>query len=249
MIISVVILAFVMLLFLLSPFRSFVFWLARPIWKIENALISHFDYSVRLFETKRSLVEENRRLQSDNNKLNYYILANDFLRRENDDLRENAGRNKELGNSLLASVLVKPGQTPYDQLIVDVGSNLGVSVGDLVTVEGSVVIGEITEVFSNTSKVELYSTHKRVLTVLIGPNSIQTEATGMGGGNFKVKLPKETDVKEGDSVVVPSISPTVFGVIEKIDSDSQNTFQDIYFKNPVNLNEIKFVSILKNSKK
>ena len=249
MLLMVFVLVFVALLFLSSPFRGFVFWLARPLWKIEIAVSSYFDSSIKLLQAKRVLVEENKNLTEENSKLKYYTLANDYLRRENDSLRELAGRHKDTNPVTLAYVLIKPGQTPYDQLIIDVGTNLGVSVGDLVAVEGSVVIGEITEVFSDTAKVELYSTPNKILTILIGPNSIQAEAVGVGLGNFRVKLPKETDVKEGDSVIIPSISTNVFGVVEKIDSADANTFQNIYFKNPVNLSEIKSVVVLKSKKK
>jgi len=245
----VFLLIFVGMLFLSSPFRGFVFWLARPLWKAENVLVSYFDASFKILQSKRNLVEENRALLIENNKLNYYILANDYLRRENDNLREAVGRHKETGSAILAYVLVKPGQTPYDQLIIDAGTSLGIAVGDLVAVEGSVVIGEVTEVFYDSAKVELYSTPNKSLLVLIGPNSIQANALGVGAGNFRVKLPKETDIKEGDSIVIPSISSNVFGVVEKIDTAEANTFQNIYFKNPVNLNEIKTVLILKSKKK
>jgi rod shape-determining protein MreC len=242
-------LVIIAILFTLRPTRNLLFVVARPFWKLENYLISRLSDSWLLLSAKRSLVEENRRLQEVNNKLNYYILTNDFLQKENENLREAVGRHSDKNHSVLSYVLIKPGKTPYDIILIDAGQNYNIEIGDLVAVDGTIVIGEVTEVYSDTSKVELYSTPGKILTVLIGPNSIQADASGVGDGNFRVKLPKETEVKEGDNIVIPSISTNVFGVVEKIEIGSTETFKDIYFKNPVNLSELKFVEILKNSKK
>jgi len=244
----VIVFVIVGLLFSIPATRGVMMFLARPIWKIERALLDGLSSSWSLLSSKRTLVEENRRLSEENSKSEYYILVNNFLRNENDQLHDLLGRKSDKNtHSIMASVLIKPGRSPYDILIIDAGSNYNVSVGDLVSIE-SVVVGDVTEVYAETSKVELYSTPGKNLPVLIGPNSIQGEALGLGGGNFRVKLPKETEIKEGDSIVIPSITSNVFGVVEKIISGDNNTFQDIYFKTPFNLSELKFIEILKNAK-
>ncbi|MFZ2038831.1 MAG: rod shape-determining protein MreC [Minisyncoccia bacterium] len=217
----------------------------RPLWKLENVIEVLLIDSANLFSSKRSLVEENRALREAKNKTDYYVLVNDFLRQENLSLQEALGRKDEKQQSVLAYVLSKPGISFYDEIIVDAGNNFDIKVGDLVSVDGTIVLGEVTEVFSKTSKVSLFSTPNAVTNVLLGPNSIQAEAKGIGSGNFIVRLPKETELKEGDSVVVPSISLNVFGVVEKIVSEASDTFQNVYFKNPVNLLELKFVEIIK----
>jgi cell shape-determining protein MreC len=239
------VLVFLILIFISSSFRNLVFLIGRPIWKLENAIETSLSDSWSLLSSKQSLVEENRALRDAKNKTDYYSLVNDFLRQENTSLKEALGRKDEKSNSVLAYVLSKPGITLYDEMIVDAGSNFNVKVGDLVSADGTIVLGEIGEVFDKTSKVVLFSTPNRVTNVLLGPNSIQAEAKGVGSGNFVVRLPKETELKEGDTVIVPSISPNVFGIVEKIVSESTDTFQNVYFKNPVNLLELKFVQIIK----
>ncbi|MEI8339322.1 MAG: rod shape-determining protein MreC [bacterium] len=235
----------VFLLFTFTGLRGALVWVAKPIWKAENSLILFWQDSFELLSAKKTLVEENRKLKETLLKTDYYILARDFLRSENDDLKEALGRKSVSRQSVLAYVLVKPGKTPYDQIIIDAGENFGVAVGDLILAEGSVAVGEVIEVFGSTAKVSLYSSPNRKLTVLIGPNAVQADAEGLGGGNFRVRLPKETGIKEGENIIIPSISNNVFGVIEKIESSDTDTFQDIYFKSPVNISELRLVEVVK----
>jgi rod shape-determining protein MreC len=235
----------IFLLFTFTGLRGMFLWIAKPVWQAENNLIMFWKDSFELLSSKKSLVEENRQLKETLLKTDYYILARDFLHSENDDLKEALGRKNGSRQSVLAYVLVKPGKTPYDQIIIDAGSNFGVSVGDLILAEGSVAVGEVIEVFDGTAKVGLYSSPNKTMTVLIGPNAVQADAEGLGGGNFRVRLPKETGVKEGENIIIPSISNNVFGVIEKIESSSTDTFQDIYFKSPVNISELRLVEVVK----
>jgi len=232
----------------LTFFPGALFTLATPFWRFENYLLEKFADNFNLLRAKQTLVAENRRLTEENKRLNYYLIVNDFLKQENEELKSLAGRPSAKLESVLAYVLVKPTKSPYDILVVDVGENFGIKKGDLVSADGSLIIGEVAEVYANSSKVELYSTPNKVLTVLVGSNSIQAEAQGLGAGNFFIKLPKETEIKEGDSVVFPSISTDIFGIVEKVEANSTNTFQNIYFKNPINLAELRFVNILKNKR-
>jgi len=84
---------------------------------------------------------------------------------------------------------------------------------------------------------------------LIGNNNIEKEAVGLGGENFKVEIPREIDVKEGDSIVIPSISTNVFGVVEKIEFKESDSFQNVLFKNSVNVSELKWVEVLLSNRK
>lgn len=232
----------------LTFFQSALFTVATPFWRMENYLLEKFADNFSLLRAKQTLVVANRNLAEENKRLNYYMIVNDFLKQENEELKSLVGRPSGKVESILAYVLVKPTKSPYDILIVDVGENFGLKKGDLVSADGSLIIGEIAEVYSNSAKVELYSTPNKVLTVLVGPNSIQTDATGLGDGNFFIKLPKETEIKEGDSIIFPSISTDIFGIVEKVEVNSTNTFQNIYFKNPINMAELRFVNILKNKR-
>lgn len=78
---------------------------------------------------------------------------------------------------------------------------------------------------------------------------MEKEAIGIGGGNFRLEVPREMDVKEGESITIPSISPNIFGIVEKIEYKEADSFQTILFKSPVNTGELKWVEVVLSNKK
>jgi cell shape-determining protein MreC len=175
---------------------------------------------------------------------------NRILIQENTDLKDLLGRKSIYSKAVLASILVKPSFSPYDTLIVDIGTDAGVVVGDKVSADGNIFIGRVSEVYANSSKVILYSSPDEKVLVLVGSNNVLKEAVGIGGGNFKIELPREIDIKEGDDVVIPSISPNIFGIVEKVEYKEADSFQTVLFKSPINVLELKWVEILiPNNKK
>ena len=92
----------------------------------------------------------------------------------------------------------------------------------------------------------MYSSYGEKTLVLIGQNNVEKEAIGIGSGNFKVEMPREADVKEGDTIVIPSISPNIFGVVEKVQFKATDSFQNVLFKSPINILELKWVEVVLN---
>ena len=106
-----------------------------------------------------------------------------------------------------------------------------------------VLLGEVVEVGAHTSKVQLYSAPTKQYQVEIGLHHIPATATSLGGGNFQVLLPRETDVAEGDPVVIPSIEPVIFGTVGTVLSDPARPYATVLFQSPVNIFELHFVLI------
>ncbi len=225
-----------------GPVRQFFFSLATPLWRLEHSLSqsNFFQY----FKFKRTLIEDKQLLEQKLFLAGHLLAENQILQAENETLKELLGRKEIKGPTVLAAVLVKPPITPYDELIVDVGTNLGAKVGDKVMAQGNVYLGEVSAVYGQTAKVNLYSTPGRKLAVALGADSIRVEAVGMGGGNFSIFLPREVEVKEGDVIVIPAITPNVFGIVEKVNFRDKDSFQTILFKSPVNISEVNLVEII-----
>ena len=129
-------------------------------------------------------------------------------------------------------------------LTLDIGADQNIKVGDKVMANANIYIGEITEVLEHSSKVTLYSTPGRKLSVILGSNSVTMEAVGIGGGNFNILVPREIEVKEGDVIVIPSITANVFGIVEKVNFKETDSFQTVLFKSPVNISELNFVEVV-----
>lgn len=169
------------------------------------------------------------------------------LKNENIELKSILNR-KISDNIVLAYILKKPPFTAYDSYIIDIGSDEGVEKGDKVYVYGDIVVGEIDEVFENVSKVRLYSTFGEKYDVLIGKDNIQATAIGRGGGTFEIIIPRDIKVVEGDTIVIPDISSTIFGIVGDVITEPARAFSTIIFSQPINIYEQKWVQVYEKSK-
>ncbi len=240
---------FFVLIFSIPWSRNLLFSAGSPLWSLKNSIVTFFSDNIAVLNSKTDLLKENSLLKEQILTNNKEQALFDLLKKENEDLKNILSRTKMSQKVLLGAVLIKPFLSPYDTLIIDVGSYDGVALGNKVMVDGNTFIGYVSEVYDNTSKVVLYSSPGEKVKVLIGNNNVEKEAIGMGGGNFQVEIPREIGVKEGDIITIPSISANVFGVVEKIEFKESDSFQNILFKNPVNIAELKWVEVLLSNKK
>lgn len=143
-----------------------------------------------------------------------------------------------------AAVLLRPPQTMYDTLIIDAGSDDGITKGMLVQSSEGVVLGTVITVFDTTATIELFSSYGRETVVHIGTEQIEMIAKGRGGGNFEAEAPRTIPIAKGDIVVLPGYSPKAFAVVEEILMRPSDAFQRILFKNPNNLFELRMVGVI-----
>ncbi len=235
----------ILIIFFITPFGSRILFTAvRPFWNIENSILSFISAKNDILSSKSSLIAENQTLKDEIAKNKAEIEIADLLKSENEELKNIVGRKNQKEKIILAAVLVKPFFSPYDTLLIDIGENMGIKAGDEVIADGQTHIGFIKEVYGNTSKVVLYSSNGEKVKVLIGPDNIEKEAKGVGGGNFLIEMPVESGIKEGDTIVIPSISTNIFGIVEKIDVKDNDSIEKVLFKSSVNINELKWVEII-----
>ena len=248
LVISVLVLLF-LLVFFSSAFKGALFTLGKPIWIVRDSTASFFADNSNIFRSKLSLIDENNSLKDQIRNYEREKILSDIIKKENDDLKNILNRGTQNSKRILSAVLVKPFLSPYDTLIIDVGINDGIKIGDKVVAFGSNFIGYIGETYDSTSKVVLYSSYGEKVKVLIGQNYVEKEAIGIGGGNFGVQLPKEADINEGDTISVPSITSNIFAVVEKIQSRENDSFEYILFKSAVNMSELKWVEVILSGKR
>ncbi len=185
------------------------------------------------------------------NVLNAQLAA---LELENAELRQLVGKRMEgdkatdaATNEVVATVLMRPPQLPFDSLVISTGIEDGINVGDQVYAFSSFPIGEIVSVNNSTSIVRLFSAPGNKIEVLIGTTTTAVIAEGRGGGNFFLKLPKVTEITKGDIVMRTYLPPEAFSTIESVDSTDGEAYTYAYFKLPVNIHNIVYVIIKKNS--
>ncbi len=176
------------------------------------------------------------------------------LQLENEELRQLVGKRMEADaasdgadKEVVASVLMRPPQMPFDSLVISAGTDDGISVGDQAYAFSSFPIGEIASATGHSSVIRLFSAPGNKIEVLIGTTTIAVMAEGKGGGNFFLKLPKATEIAKGDMVMRTYLPPEAFSSIESVDSTEGEAYTYAYFKLPVNIHSIVYVIVKKDS--
>ncbi|MFC1802128.1 rod shape-determining protein MreC [Patescibacteria group bacterium] len=223
---------------------GFVHFVSYPFLKTGDFILDSSSQISYFFQLKKSLSKENEALKETIKNMEANLLVGDLLWVENEQLKELIGFNFSTSSEKIAKVLSKPNNSPYDSLVLGVNGD-DIKVGDKVFAYKNILIGEVSKVFSKSSVVSLYSSYGRELNINIGIYGISALATGKGGGNFEVSLPRGVDIQKGDIVYVSGFRPSILGSVEEIIFDPADSFQTILFKTPVNIFELSWVSVLK----
>src|SRR3989344_6046497 len=156
----------------------------------------------------------------------------DSILAENISLKEILGRKSETRNIVLAAILSKPNQSPYDTLTIDAGTGQGLEKGDMVFAYSDVPIGRIAESYPDSSKVILFSSAGEKTQVVIGDQDVFTQIVGRGGGNFEIIALLDSTIAKGDRAILPGMIPYVVGVVEDIISDPRDSFRKALLTSP-----------------
>lgn len=165
----------------------------------------------------------------------------DYLRAENSSLREVLGQPDE--PRIAAGVIGRPTALPYDVLMIDKGSDDGIEVDTPVYTGNNTVIGFVAAAYQNSSLVALLSTPGFSSTAYIfGPN-IYTTAVGIGGGVTRIHVPQGISLNIGDLVVLPSMSPGIYGTVSAVDSVPERAEQYGYLTTEIPISSLKVVAV------
>ncbi|MHB8652093.1 MAG: rod shape-determining protein MreC [Minisyncoccota bacterium] len=215
---------------------------AQPMFRFVHMVDS---MAVRLrgnFAAKQSLVDENTNLKAQVVQMQADLLDRSVLARENDQLRLLMGRESP-PKGVLAEVLVSAGYAPYDTLILDVGADKHIQVGDRVVVDDASIIGTITSVYPTSAKATLFSSPGVQVDGILAGSDIFVTARGQGGGMFDIMLPRDTPLSVGDVVLVPATS-RILGVVGSITMGTTDPFKKVLLRSPINPGTVRFVRVV-----
>jgi cell shape-determining protein MreC len=228
---------------ILNGLSSTVYFIFRPVLSLGNNVKGGFSNVDVVLNSKKLLFLENETLKLELKESKATVLNYNSILDENLKLKEILGRTSENKNFILAGILAKPNRSPYDTLIIDVGTKQGVFTGQKVFALGNVPIGEIREVFSDSSKVVLFSSPGEKNEIVISGKDIFMQITGRGGGNFEMILPRDFTIEKGNEVVLPGLTAHTVAMVETILSDPRDSYQKALLRSPVNIQELKFVQV------
>ena len=224
-----------------EPVRKTVYDVGEPLWGVGTWFENQMAFLGATLKTKKELRKERDDLKKELNRIRHLSLTTEVLRAENASLRELLGRSATT-TSMVAAVLSRPNKTPYDTFIIDVGKSDNIARGNIVTVDGA-AIGVVSDVYAKTALVTLLSAPGIETDVLVGPKEVGAIAIGRGNNNFHIELPRGVEVKEGDVIVTPNLTPQLIATVEHIESDPADPFKTVFFKAPITLSEVRFVLV------
>ncbi len=224
----------------LSYVSSIIF---RPVLVVGNSIGESLSNTGAYFYSKRALSLENEDLRNKLNEQEARMSNYNSVLDENQKMKDTLGRKNEKTNMVLASILAKPNQAPYDTLVIDIGAKSGIVLGQRVFARGFVPVGRIAEVSPNTAKVILYSNPGEKTEVVIGGKDTFMQIVGRGGGNFEMIMPRDFVLEKGTEVTLPGLTPYTIAIVQDILSDPRDAFQKALLASPVNIQELKFVEV------
>ena len=213
---------------------------AEKTWHARNRLLSAAVFIPSTwFSDKKELVKENNDLKerlADMGTISYRVRV---LERENRSLRDLLNMGGE--NSLTAaSIISKPPFTPSDILMIDSGTEEGLSGGRLVIDGSGIALGEVGFVNNSYSKVVLFSISGKTSEATLESGE-QITIHGRGGGSFFFEAPKGFGAKKGDLIFIREYPlAQVTEVIRK----KNDPFIEVYLESLRNIQSINKVGVV-----
>lgn len=189
---------------------------SEPFWRLGSALTGSAANASGVAKNSAALSEENDTLRADNQALNNRISA---LQAKLDDFAHLKGTQDATRATLAAGVLAGPPTSPYDTLIVSLGSEDGVDVGMRALAQGGVPIGRVDSVTAHTARVALFSETGRETSGWVGETRIPVTLLGTGTGTYAAVVPKDSQIQAGDQVYLPGPGAVPVGVVKEVDDD------------------------------
>lgn len=154
-------------------------------------------------------------------RLAYDALSNENLglRAKIEDLEQFLGPVPGIPEGIVAGVLARPPQSPYDTLVVAAGSLDGVSADMRVFAPGNVPIGEVESVLQRSARIALYSAPGSKRAGWVGEARVPLELVGQGGGAFKATAPKDARIEAGMTVYLTQGGALPIGEVRLVEED------------------------------
>lgn len=222
-------------------FVTSIFWAPYDmvrVWVLES------QSSVPVYLRERHVLDkEIEQLKNDLDQLQDSKEALLKYKKENDDFQKLLNAVPE--SRVLARVLARPNQLPYDVLLLDRGAQHDVVKNAPVFTGDNKVIGIVTKVLEKTSHVTLVTTPGFLATAYVyGPN-IYTTTEGMGSGVLRVKVPQGIVLSEQDVVILPAIDSGLFGTITRVETSPTKPERYGYVVSDTPLQGLRYVTIAK----
>jgi cell shape-determining protein MreC len=190
-----------------------LFWTAfAPAFRASDTFARASHTLLSNFGNVASLTLQNEKLSGDNATL---AVENESLRQK---LESVSGLVPDM-KSIVAGVVARPPESPYDALVLAAGSGDGVALGMEVFGAGDVPLGTVSSVFSHFSRVTLFSSPGASVLGSVGEKHLPIIVEGEGAGAIGGSVSRAANIVVGDVVSVPGPGSLPIGTVARVDSD------------------------------
>jgi cell shape-determining protein MreC len=206
---ALIVAVLLLLVRLIAP--NFFWYACAPAFRASDALAQDSHAFLSGFNTASALTLQNEAL----------FKEDAALTAQNESLLDEVGAISGLAaapKSIIAGVVARPPESPYDTIVVAAGSAEGVTVGQEAFAEGGVPCGTVTSAIAHFSRITLFSSPGTTLQAWVGSEHIPLVIQGSGAGTFTASADRSAGIAVGDSVFVAGPGGQVIGTIERVDS-------------------------------
>lgn len=241
-VIAITLILWLALYFLPNFSNSLSLFLARPLWSARNFVTTELGFLSNMLRARASLVEENENLKTEIARAKADLVFYEALETEHKKLIESFGRN-DASSRRLAVILAKPPQSPYDTLVLDIGSLSGIQSGDIVYGFGNIALGQVSSTDQKRSSVTLFSSGGFESHGVVERSDFAIALSGVGAGGFESRVPQDADIAVDDIIILPGQEPAPLGKVVKIESTPASSFKLVQIRSLVNLNSTRWVEV------
>ena len=177
-----------------------------------NFLVNSFGDTAKLASQNEKLMEENAALASENQSLSQKIESIFAL-----SSPQTMERN--IPSGILAGVVARPPESPYDILVIAAGKNEGITVGMRAFGIGSVPIGIISSAFDDFSQITLFSAPSVKTEGWVGNDNLPVNISGAGAGAMNAVVARSAGIEVGDIVFASGPGMLPIGTVVRIGGD------------------------------
>jgi len=237
---------------ILDPLRGVFFKISYPFQKtfylLSGKINNTFDFLGSISELKK----ENDTLVRENDAMSAEIASLKDIKKQNEILREQLQLVPKEKFKLEASFVI--GQDPQrfgNWLAIDKGLSSGIRVDMPVIVSEGILIGKISEVYADSSKVNLLTDS----TSLINGLDVETEAKGIIRGEYGLGIildmvPQKDIINVGDTIVTSGLGGDLprgllIGKVKEIRPSKDTLFQQAIIITKIKYQELDVVFVIK----
>jgi len=215
-----------------NPARGFILNVSSPFLKtfriFSGGVSGFFEFMGSIGDLKsenEKLVGNNQRMLAENNRLK-------DAEKENQSLREQLKLAPRKDFDLEASfVTAQDPQGLGSYFFIDKGENFGIKNGMAAIVSNGILIGQVTESYSNSAKVTLITDPSSTINAEVQESAAKGIVNGEYGLGLKMSMISQTEVlSEGDTVIASGLGGKIprgltIGKIGQISQSSDKLFQ------------------------